>query len=191
VGALRRRVGRARDGIEKVATARSLGIGLKDFFDHALRGTKELDYSVFAHVGLEVRLAQRENSATRVERRRARATTRGPVAGSAFFRKAGSGVASVLEGSPAMAAGIYADDEIVALDGTRCDASSLITRCEERRPGEQVRVTLFRRERLTTVEVTVGTKPLDTVWLARVEQPTEAQKASWAAWLGVAWEEPE
>jgi predicted metalloprotease with PDZ domain len=95
----------------------------------------------------------------------------------------------VLEGSPAMAAGLYADDEILALDGTRCDATSLLSRCEDRRPGETVEVTVFRRDRLVAVPVTLGFKPVDAAYLVRVERPTDEQKAAYRAWLSTPWDE--
>lgn len=178
------------DGIEKVATEVA-GIGLKDFFDHALRDTKELDYSVFSHVGLEVRLRQRENSGDKGGTPPRKGNDKGPGGWLGILPKAGPGVASVLDGSPAMAAGIYADDEIVALDGFKCDASTLVSRCDDKKPGEQVKVTLFRRDKLLELTVTLANKPADGVYVARVENPTDSQKAAYKAWLGAAWDESE
>jgi predicted metalloprotease with PDZ domain len=80
---------------------------------------------------------------------------------------------------------------VVALDGTRCDASALVTRCEEKKPGDAVRVGFFRRDRLLELPVTLGAKPLDGVWLARAEAPTPQQRASFEAWLKAPWDEPE
>jgi predicted metalloprotease with PDZ domain len=96
---------------------------------------------------------------------------------------------TVLDGSPAMTAGLYADDEIVALDGLKCDAPGLVSRVEDRKPGEVVKVTLFRREKLLEVPVTVASKPADAVWLQRTERPTDFQKAAFQAWLGTPWTE--
>jgi predicted metalloprotease with PDZ domain len=52
-----------------------------------------------------------------------------------------------------------------------------------------VRVTVFRRDKLMDVPVVLGQKPLDTVYLTRIDKPTDAQKAAFQAWLGAAWEE--
>jgi predicted metalloprotease with PDZ domain len=93
-------------------------------------------------------------------------------------------VASVLDGSPAQEAGLYADDELVALDGLKVDAAGLLARCDERRPGDTVRITLFRRDRLLEVPVVLGAKPADAAYFVRVERPTEAQRAAFQAWLG-------
>ena len=100
-------------------------------------------------------------------------------------------IASVLDGSPAMVAGLYAEDEIVALDGLKCDASTLLTRCDDKKPGDAVKIAVFRREKLLEVPVTLGAKPADGVYLARLDAPTEAQKASYRAWLGASWDESE
>ena len=64
------------------------------------------------------------------------------------------------------------------------DGAGLIARCEDKRPGDTVRVTLFRRDRLVEVPVVLGAKPADAAYLARVERPTDAQRAAFQAWLG-------
>ena len=65
--------------------------------------------------------------------------------------------------------------------------AALLNRCEDKKPGEIVRITLFRRDRLMEVPVTVAPKPADGVWLQRVERPSEAQKQAFQAWLGTPW----
>jgi predicted metalloprotease with PDZ domain len=54
-----------------------------------------------------------------------------------------------------------------------------------------VKVTLFRRDKLMEIAVTLGAKPADGVYLARVDAPTDAQRAAYKAWLGTAWDESE
>jgi predicted metalloprotease with PDZ domain len=98
-------------------------------------------------------------------------------------------VAIVMDSSPAMEAGLYPEDEVVALDGYRTDGAGLLSRSEDRRPGETVRVTVFRRDKLMEIPVVLGQKPADAVYLTRVDKPTEAQKAAFQAWLGTAWDE--
>lgn len=176
------------DGIESAAKEIA-NTDLSSFFDRSLRGLDELDYSVFSHVGLEVRFRPRE-SATDKGGTPPRSKGDKVQAWIGIVPKSGAGVATVLDGSPAMEAGIYADDEIVALDGLKCDASGLVSRCDDKKPGDIVRVTLFRRDRLVEVPVTLVSKPADTVFLARVEKPTDEQKAAYQSWLGVAWDEP-
>jgi predicted metalloprotease with PDZ domain len=177
------------DGVETAATEVA-GQSLKMFFDRAVRSTDELDYSPLLHVGLEARFRVRESandkggSAPRVK-----ANDEKPRGFLGVVPKGNSAIASVLDGSPAMDAGLYADDEVVALDGNKVDAAGLISRCEEKRPGDKVKVTVFRRDRLTEVPVTLASKPADAVYLGRIDRPTEEQKASYRAWLGAHWDD--
>ncbi len=179
------------DGIERLASELA-GTSLQPFFDAALRGTGELDYSVFSHVGLEVKLRPRETAADKGGTTPRKGNTDKAAGGwLGVVPKSGAGIATVLDGSPAMVGGLYADDEVVALDGLRCDATALISRCEEKKPGDTVKVTLFRRDKLLEASITLGPKPNDTAYLARVENPSEAQKAAYKNWLGAAWDENE
>lgn len=177
------------DGVEAAATEIA-GIDLKAFFDRALRSTADLDYSVFAHVGLEARFRVRESAADKGgSAPRLKAGEDKPKGWLGISTKGQSGIATVLEGSPAMEAGLYADDEVVALDGNKIDAPALVARSEERKPGDKVKLTVFRRERLTELVVTLGLKPPDAVYLARVDRPTEEQKAAYKAWLNAPWDD--
>lgn len=178
------------DGVEKIATEVA-GASLQPFFDHALRGTGELDYSIFSHVGLEVRFRPRDVSATDKGGTPPRKSAEKSPGGWLGVVTRSATIATVLEGSPALQAGLAPDDEIVALDGFKCDAANLVTRCDEKKPGETVKVTLFRREKLMELSITLEAKPSDGVYLARVDAPTEAQRAAYKAWLGTAWEETE
>jgi len=166
------------------------GKDLRAFFDRAVRSTEELDYSVFSHVGLEVGFRMRESATdkggTPPPRKGSEAKPKGWV-GLAF--KGSATVAWVVEGSPAMEAGLYPEDEVVALDGYKVDGAGLLSRCEDRRPGETVRVTVFRRDKLMEFPVLLSQRPADTLYLSRVDKPTEAQKAAFQAWLGAAWDE--
>ena len=54
-----------------------------------------------------------------------------------------------------------------------------------------MKVTLFRRDKLLEASITLGPKPNDTAYLARIENPSEAQKAAYKNWLGAAWDENE
>jgi predicted metalloprotease with PDZ domain len=177
------------DGVE-TAAAEVAGQSLKGFFDRALRSTEELDYSPLAHVGLEARFRVRESATDKGgSPPRVKAQEDRPKGYLGIIPKGGSGIASVLDGSAAMEAGLYADDEVVALDGNKVDAAGLISRCEEKRPGERVKVTVFRRDRLTEVTVQLGQKPADAVYLARIERPTEEQKAAYKSWLNAPWDD--
>ncbi|WNG35437.1 M61 family metallopeptidase [Archangium violaceum] len=178
------------DGVEAAASELA-GKDLSAFFDRAVRSTEELDYSVFSHVGLEVRFRPRESSSDKGGSPPPR--VKGEVKPKGWLgvtTKGSSTLATVLDGSPAQEAGLYVDDELVALDGWKVDAAGLLSRTEDKSPGDTVRLTVFRRDKLIEVPVTLGQKPADAAWLARVDKPTDAQKAAYQAWLGTLWEDP-
>jgi predicted metalloprotease with PDZ domain len=179
------------DGVE-AAAHEATGVDLRAFFDRALRSTEELDYSPFQHVGLELKLRTREspNDKGGSPPRSRSSTEERPRGWLGVSTKGSATIASVVEGSPASEGGLYPDDELIALDGSKIDASGLIARTDEKKPGDVVRITVFRRERLTELTCVLGQRPQDTAWLARVERPTDAQKAAFKAWLGATWEEP-
>ncbi|MGZ3459456.1 MAG: M61 family metallopeptidase, partial [Archangium sp.] len=177
------------DGVE-AAASEVAGKDLSAFFERAVRSTEELDYSVFSHVGLEVHFRPRESTN---DKGGMPLRTKGdgkPKGWLGVTTKGSATLATVLDGSPAQEAGLYVDDEFVALDGWRVDAAGLLSRSEDKSPGDSVRLTVFRRDKLVEVPVTLGQKPADAAWLARVDKPTDAQKAAYQAWLGAPWEEP-
>lgn len=178
------------DGVE-AAASEVAGVDLTPFFDRTLRSTEELDYSVFAHVGLEVVFRVRESTSDKggTPGARGKAGEQKPKGWLGVTTKGACTLATVLEGSPAMEAGLYPEDDVVALDGWRVDGAGLLARTEDRRPGDTVKVTLFRRDRLLEVPVVLGQKPADAAYLVRVDRPTDAQKAAWQAWLGAPWDE--
>ncbi|QSQ27882.1 M61 family metallopeptidase [Pyxidicoccus parkwayensis] len=178
------------DGVE-AAASEVAGMDLTPFFERALRTTEELDYGVFAHVGLEPCFRPRESANDKggTPPPKGKAGEGRPKGWLGLTTKGSSTVAIVLEGSPAQEAGLYVEDDVVALDGWKVDGAGLLGRCEDRRPGETVRVTVFRRDRLLEVPVVLGQKPAEAVWLARVERPTDAQKTAFQAWLGAPWDE--
>ncbi|WP_224245920.1 M61 family metallopeptidase [Hyalangium gracile] len=177
------------NGVE-AAVSEVAGRDMTAFFDRAVRSTEELDYSVFSHVGLEVGFRVRESTSDKGGTPPpSRKSTEKPKGWLGLGLKGSATVASVAEGSPAMEAGLYPEDEVVALDGYKVDGAGLVSRCEDRRPGETVRVTLFRRDKLMELVVVLGQKPADVAYLTRADKPTEAQKAAFQAWLGTAWDD--
>ncbi|RKI11526.1 M61 family peptidase [Corallococcus sp. AB030] len=176
------------DGVEQAASEVA-GVDLTPFFDRTVRSTEDLDYGVFAHVGLEVSFRVREapnDKGGTPPRLKGEPKPKGWLG---VTLRGSSTLSTVPEGTPALDAGLYPEDDVVALDGWRVDGAGLIARCEDKRPGDTVRVTLFRRDRLLEVPVVLGQKPADAAWLQRVERPTDAQKAAFQAWLGSPWDE--
>uniref|UniRef100_UPI002ACD3751 M61 family metallopeptidase n=1 Tax=Chloroflexus sp. TaxID=1904827 RepID=UPI002ACD3751 len=151
--------------------------GLRELYDRYVAGVAELDYATaLAVVGLEPRW----------QYRRPRPDGQPPAWLGVNWRKQGERllVAAVRSDGPAYEAGVYADDELIAFDGWRVNEERLNQRLLERRPGDTVRLTVFRGDALLEVPVTLAAAPYDMLSLAPVAAPTAEQERMRAAWLG-------
>ncbi|WP_322823079.1 M61 family metallopeptidase [Chloroflexus sp.] len=150
--------------------------GLRSLYERYVVGVEELDYAAaLAVVGLEPRW----------QYRRPRPDGQPPAWLGVNWKKQGERtiVATVCSDGPAYEAGVYADDELVALDGWRVNEERLQQRLLERRPGDVVRLTLFRGDALIEVPVTLAVAPYDMLSLVNVAAPTAAQLHARSAWL--------
>jgi predicted metalloprotease with PDZ domain len=93
-------------------------------------------------------------------------------------------IQSVLSGSPAEAAGLSAEDELVAADGMKLAPENWQPRIEGQPPGNRIRVTYFRRDELRETGVVLAELPADTWWIERIDAPSEAQREAFRAWTG-------
>ena len=98
-------------------------------------------------------------------------------------------VTSVLANGPAYAAGLMADDEVVAIDNRRTRAANLQDTVESHQPGDTITFTLLRRDELRTIAVTLAEDPRRRWSVSRVNEPTDAQRAAYEDWLGRGWDE--
>jgi predicted metalloprotease with PDZ domain len=94
-------------------------------------------------------------------------------------------VSQVRRGTPALAAGINVDDEILAIDDVRVRADGLTARLEQYRPGDRVTVLVARRERLLRLDVRLGTEPPRTWRLGVNPGASDEQRRRLAQWLDV------
>lgn len=166
------------DGGYREAVERVAGGDFGPFFARYIAGTDELDYdAALAHAGVALRWAHKEprpdgqppawlGVATRTENGRLR-------------------VASLRSNGPAYAAGVSAGDEVVALDGWRVDDGRLSARVGERSPGDSLTLSVFRRDELLHIPVTLAAAPFDKLTLARVAKPSAPQERVYRDWLRV------
>jgi predicted metalloprotease with PDZ domain len=87
---------------------------------------------------------------------------------------------------PGPAAGLlYPGDEIVALDGVRVKTQQEVEEriCADWRPGQQVVVHVFRRERLEAVTVPLGVAPPTKYAIRPAGRVTSSQRQAFEAWL--------
>lgn len=90
-------------------------------------------------------------------------------------------LASVERGSPAWNAGFTVDDVVVAIDGRRATPERFDALLAERRIGERVAVSYFRRDRLETKAMVIGGAP-GRPSVVPVANPTERQVALYRRW---------
>lgn len=152
------------------------GTDFTPFFGDYIAGTARPEFSTFLSVvGLECTSEPRTDT---------------PYLGLNLTEKEGRTlVASTLINSPAYAAGLMADDEVLALDGRRLKSADLKDRLHSHAPGDQVVFTVFRRDELRTLHLTLGTDPTRSYRVKKTAQPSEAQKKAYESWLGRGWDE--
>jgi predicted metalloprotease with PDZ domain len=147
------------------------GVDLDGFWTSGVEGTRELEYQeTLDTLGLRFRAA-----AVPTSRAWLGATTRSD-AGRLV-------VTQVRRDTPAMAAGLNVDDEILAIGDFRVRADQLASRLEQYKPGERVSMLVARRDQLLRLDVTFGAEP-PREWRLEVNaSATDAQKARLAEWL--------
>ena len=150
------------------------GVSLKSFWDAAVSGTGELDYQETLDT-LGLRFRSVSVPADRPGRAWLGIGTRND-AGRLL-------VTQVRRDTPALAAGLNVDDEILAIDDYRVRADRLDNRLEQYRPGDKVTLLVARREQLIRIELTFGTEP-PRAWRLEVNpSANDAQQSSRGRWL--------
>ena len=93
-------------------------------------------------------------------------------------------LANVLDGGPAQAAGLSAGDVLVALDGLKVGSKSLDDMLLRRRPGDELKLHVFRRDELMSFSVTLAEAPADKVSLKLATKAGAAALKLRRGWLG-------
>jgi predicted metalloprotease with PDZ domain len=93
-------------------------------------------------------------------------------------------VSSVRRETPAHTAGLNVDDEIVAIDDVRVRADGLAARLEQYKPGDKITLLVARRDRLSRIELALGSEPIRAYRLEVDPDASEAQRYRLIAWMG-------
>lgn len=155
---------------------RAAGGSLEEFFRRYVRGRDELDYdAALAWAGL--RLDTTSDPAGRPAPSVANL-------GAAFEEKDGRlTVKNVPAGSPAYEQGLSAADQVVAVDGYRATLAFLNQRLADKRPGEQLALSVFRGDELRTLNIKLGSRAAAAYRIVPVPGATEQQKRNYQSWL--------
>jgi len=150
---------------------RAAGGPLDEIFDVYAATVEEWDYPKYLScAGLAIDLEPRPSA--------------GPWFGASTRDQSGGAVISSVElDSPAALAGLSAEDEILALDGTRVDQRSITGRLNGLKPGDKVKVLYSRRGGVHETGLVLGTKTERNFKVTRLASPTPQQKALLDSWL--------
>ncbi len=166
----------------RALAAEVAGAPLDELFARAVDSTDELDYGpALDFYGL--RFAEPAKSKkTSAPRGDDREDDEEP--GYLGLKADASGVVkTVTRDSPAFAAGINVGDELLAMDDYRIAAGGLLEHLERYRPDDKVEVLVARRDKLVSVEVTLGKAPEDRYRLEVAPNASAQARARRAGWL--------
>lgn len=157
----------------RAVAERVSGLNLRPFWDTAIDGIGELDYTeAFDTLGIRFKVVPA-----------ARADAKAFLGVSVRNDGGRLIVTQIQRGTPAFDAGINVDDEILAIDDFRVRADQLPARMDQYRPGDTVSVLVARREQLQRISVTLGSEPVK-AWRVEVDpSANDAQKQQIGRWL--------
>ncbi len=154
------------------AFSRAAGQDLSDLFARFVDGTEDLDLNPFLQpFGLQVTSAFTQLPPS-------------PYLG-LNFKSDSSVITSVDQGSPAQRAGLWAGDELLALNHFKITPAQLPDRLQGVDPTLPLTVTVFQQEQLKSVVVTPEPARPDLMRVERLPNPTASQDSLLRGWLGV------
>ena len=154
------------------------GASLNDFFSRYVREREELDYNAaLAAVGL------------RLETTIPNPSSKNPTEVAYLGAELGQDgdrlmIRRVLAGTPAYDQGLNASDQIVALDNMRVNEQTFNARLAEKRPGDNVTITVFRFDDLRTFTIKLGARTDLQYRIVPLAQPTDEQIRTYRSWVG-------
>jgi predicted metalloprotease with PDZ domain len=157
------------------------GSSLEDFFSRYVRGTDELPYNqVLPAAGLEI-----QQAGTPIEQ----VNHVGDIIRAAYLgaELEDSGdfvsVRNVRAGSPAYVQGLNAKDLIIAIDGERANTKRLIELLGSKRPGDVIRLTVFRNDDLRTLDIKLGDRIPADYQVVQLPRRSDQQKRIYDSWM--------
>ena len=149
---------------------------LDQFFARYVRGREELDYdAALSAAGLRLATAGDPADKTSVQ----------DYLGAKLAQEGDRLlVRNVIAGSAAYDQGLNAGDQIVAFDGARASLEFVLARLSEKKPGDMVRLTIFRFDDLRGLDLKLGARKAANYRIVSVADPTALQKQIYQAWLG-------
>ncbi|MEP7074884.1 MAG: PDZ domain-containing protein [Acidobacteriota bacterium] len=147
------------------------GGSLDEFFSKYVRGTADIDYAaIFKGIGLDVKVDEPSSGRAYIGADLAEAN--GQLT-----------VRSVPAGGPAYEQGLNTGDQIVAIDGYRASQAFLQSYIGERKPGDKIKLTIFRFDKMRDISFSLGNNERKDFSLVPVASPSEEQKRLFREYL--------
>lgn len=147
------------------------GKSLDDFFAKYVRGREEIDYnSIVTPFGIELK-AFESNAG------------RSYIGADMVEENNRLNIRSVPANTPAYEQGLNSGDQIVAVDGYRASQTFLQTYIGERKPGDKIKLTIFRFDKLIEINFTLGSNTRRDYGFAPLAEPTELQQKLYREYL--------
>ena len=157
----------------RVVAEQVAGTSLKPFWDAAVTGTQELDYTEALDVfGLRFRSVSAPADGGRAYLGASTRNDSGRLL-----------VTQVRRDTPAAEAGLNVDDEILAIGDYRVRADRLDNRLDQYRPGDRVTLLVARREQLLRLNLTFGAEPARSWRLEVHPSAQDGQQSARQKWL--------
>ena len=147
------------------------GKSLDDFFTKYVRGTSEIDYSEIVKP-LGIQLTVKETGSGKAY-----------IGADLVTDNNRLNIRTIPADTPAFEQGLNTGDQIVAVDGYRASQSFLQSYIGERKPGDKIKLTIFRLDRLREITFTLGADKRKEYDFSPVAEPTDEQKKLYKQYL--------
>lgn len=147
------------------------GKSLEDFFAKYVRGTADIEYNTFTNpLGLTMN-ARTPNAA------------RAYIGADTVEADGRLNIRTIPAGTPAYEQGLNTGDQIIAIDGNRASTAFMTSYLNEKKPGDKVRITVFRYDRLRDFDFTLGGDTRAALDFAPIATADENQKRLYKQYL--------
>ncbi len=147
------------------------GKSLDDFFAKYVRGTEEIDYNSIVN-GIGLKMTIRQNNTGRA------------YIGADMAEESGRlTIRTVPAGTPAFEQGLNTGDQLVAVDGYRASQNFMQSYIGDKKPGDVVKLTLFRFDRLRDINFTLGGNMRREYSFDSVDEPTDLHRRLYRDYL--------
>lgn len=147
------------------------GKSMEDFFSKYVRGDEEIDFNgIVQGIGLQLSAVE--------------ANTGKAYIGADLVEESGRlSVRFIPAGTPAYEQGLNTGDQIIAVDGYRASQSFLQSYIGEKKPGDKVKISIFRFDKMRDIDFTLGNNKRKEYDFLPVEEPAEEQKKLYLGYL--------